>query len=55
MTALVSSPEQAPFPQDILGSLVIFQQFIDQFASDGHFLLLFITFSLVQLLTIYTN
>jgi hypothetical protein len=37
-------------PQDVLGCLVIFQQFIEQFASDGHVLL---PFSLLVLLWVY--
>jgi hypothetical protein len=28
--------EQAPFPQDVLGRLVVFEQFIKQFASKSH-------------------
>ena len=47
--------EEATFPQNILGRLVIFQQFIDQFASDGHVLLLVFIVSIAQALTIYTN
>jgi hypothetical protein len=55
MTALVSSREQAPFSQDILGRLILFEQFINQCASDGHVLLLVFLLLMVQVLTSYTN
>jgi hypothetical protein len=47
--------EQATFPQDVLGRLVLFDQFINQFTSNGHLFLLKIKLLLVQVLTIYTN
>jgi hypothetical protein len=55
ITALISSPEQASFSQDLLRRLVLFEPFINQFASDGHALLLLLVLSMVQVLTIDTN
>jgi hypothetical protein len=46
--------EQAPFSQDVLRRLIIFEQFINQFASNGHLFLL-LQLLVVQLRTIYTN
>ncbi len=50
----IPSSQHTSFSQDILGGLVIFEQFINQFASNGHLFLL-VKLLLVQLLTIYTN
>ncbi len=47
--------KQATFAQDVLWPLVILQQFIDQFASNGHLFLLIVQLLVVQVLTIYTN
>jgi hypothetical protein len=48
--------EQATFSRDILGCLILFEQFINQFASYGHSSLLEkIQVLFVQALTIYTN
>jgi hypothetical protein len=41
--------------QDVLRLVVIFEQFVEQFASDGHVLLLVFMLSIVQVLAIYTN
>ena len=46
---------RSPSPRMVLGLLVVLEQFIDQFASNGHLLLLIMQLLVVQVLTIYTN
>ncbi len=44
--------ELATFSQNVLGLVVILEQFIDQFASNGHFFLLIVQLLLVQVMAI---